>query len=360
MNQFDFESDSDDEFLEQMLRRVRKVKRIRPRPNNFEEWDDEEFVKRFRLTKLTALLVLDEIRDQLEHATNRNSALPPMNQLLLALRFYATGGTLTTAGDFCGVHKVTAGTVVNRVSAAIASLRRTYIKMPEGERECHSLQSDFYRLAAFPRTIGSLDCTHIRIKSPGGDAPEDFRNRKGYFSMNVQTVCDTKLRIRDIVARWPGSSHDSTIFNNSVLKARLERGDFGNSVLVCDSGYAPGLHLLPPLRNPATRAQQLYNESLIRTRNTVERQYGVWKARFPVLALGIRQKIENVQGVIVACAVLHNMAIDNNEHQPPLDAEVEDRVRQGIEEGEIQVDRNENNGAEAVRHAFIQHFERLL
>lgn len=44
-----------------------------------------------------------------------------MDQLLLVLRFYATGRALTTAGDFCGVHEVTAGTVVNRASAALAA-----------------------------------------------------------------------------------------------------------------------------------------------------------------------------------------------------------------------------------------------
>lgn len=52
----------------------------------------------------------------------------------------------------------------------------------------------------------------------GGSNGEIFRNRKGYFSLNVQTMCDSNLKIMDIVARWPGSSHDSTILTQeSVL-----------------------------------------------------------------------------------------------------------------------------------------------
>lgn len=281
-----------------------------------------------------------------------------MNQLLLTLRFYATGGALTTVGDFAGVHKSTAGRVVKRVSEAIASLRPLYIKMPETHEEILDLQHNFFQLAAFPRVIGSMDCTHVKIKSPGGEIPEEFRNRKGYFSFNVQTVCDPKLKIRDIVARWPGSTHDTTIYNNSVVKARLERGDFGNGIFICDSGYAPSQQLFPPFRNPATPAEQLYNEALIRTRNTVERQYGLLKARFPVLALGIQLKLENVQAVIVACAVLHNIAIDSNDPEPPVDPAVRARVARAIEEGHIPL-LQEAGGPEAGRQIFVEYFRGL-
>lgn len=59
-----------------------------------------------------------------------------------------------------------------------------------------------------------------------------YRNRKGYFSINVQIVGDARLRIRDIVARWPGSTHDATIFANSHIRARHENGEFPNTVLL--------------------------------------------------------------------------------------------------------------------------------
>lgn len=36
--------------------------------------------------------------------------------------------------------------------------------------------------------------------------------------MNVQAVCDAHLRFMNVVARWPGSTHDATIFNNSTLR----------------------------------------------------------------------------------------------------------------------------------------------
>lgn len=93
------------------------------------------------------------------------------------------------------------------------------------------------------------------------------------------------MKIQDIVARWPGSSHDSTIFNNSAIRNKFEKGKMKNSILVADSGYAQRSYVMTLVGNPHTVMDPLsgisalavdrYNESLIVTRNTVERSYGV-------------------------------------------------------------------------------------
>lgn len=66
----------------------------------------------------------------------------------------------------------------------------------------------------------------------GGDDPEIFRNRKGYFSINSQFVCDASLKILNVVARWPGSAHDSTIFNSSNIRQVFENNRFRSCVLL--------------------------------------------------------------------------------------------------------------------------------
>lgn len=148
-------------------------------------------------------------------------------------------------------------------------------------------------------------------------------------------MCDSSLKINNIVARWPGSTHDATIFNSSRLRTRFEAGEFGNGILlgkfvVCikfcgrvllfflgDSGYPLKSYLLTPFANPVTRIQNLYNESHIRTRNCIERTNGVYKRRFPVLCYGLRCSLNNSLTVIVATAVLHNIALSMNEGLPP-------------------------------------------
>ena len=37
-------------------------------------------------------------------------------------------------------------------------------------------------------------------------------------------VCDATFRITNLVAKWPGSVHDSRIFRDSALATKLENG----------------------------------------------------------------------------------------------------------------------------------------
>lgn len=290
----------------------------------------------------------------------RNDCLSPTNQLLLALRFYATGSFLNVAGDFCGVHKSTASKTLKRVSAALAGLRARYIKMPASEEELRECRQKFYNIARFPKCIGAIDCSHVKIQSPGGNDAEIFRNRKQFFSLNVQTIADTDLKIRDIVARWPGSAHDSHILRNSRIYHSFENGAFGDNLLVGDSGYPIKNYLITPLLRTRNEAENLFNESLIRTRNVVERSYGVWKRRFPALALGLRLKLETTQSVIVATAVLHNIACNNNEQQPFINEEEERAVNivNGVENGQLDI--NQGVQLNITRQNIINnHFARL-
>lgn len=97
----------------------------------------------------------------------RYHQIDPLTQLLLTLRFYATGSFYITAGDFVGIHKTTAGKIIKRVTDALVSLRPRYVNMPQTEEEKRRVQIEFNNLANFPQVIGAVDCTHIKIQSPG-------------------------------------------------------------------------------------------------------------------------------------------------------------------------------------------------
>lgn len=375
-------SSSSDEEPEIYLRRT---KLYRSRKNRFEEYDDVDFFVRFRLTKRTVELVLHQIENLIKLPTNRyiffhyqhiedayllfihnffrGGCILPRTQLLLTLRFFATGSMLITMGDFMGVSKSSASRIIKRVSAALVTLCPDYIKMYNNEAEMQRSAEHFYNLASFPRVIGAIDCTLIRIQSPGGADAEIYRCRKGYFALNVQTVSDASLRIRNIVCRWPGSTHDMTIFNNSSLKRSFETGRYGRYLLIGDSGYPVLPYLMTKLQEARTPAENLYNESLIRTRNVVERQYGVWKRRFAVLSAGIRLKVDTARRVIIAAAVLHNLAVDMNDHFPEewfADDIFEENHEEPHEANhEPNEARRQHNGRQTRQLIINNHFARL-
>lgn len=98
-------------------------------------------------------------------------------------------------GDVVQVSQSTISRIVFRVSVLIASHINQYIKMPISDETRSENKRLFKELGYGPGTLGlpwidgAIDCTHIRLVHTRFQAIDEiFRNRKGYFSLNVQ-VC---------------------------------------------------------------------------------------------------------------------------------------------------------------------------
>ena len=122
--------------------------------NPLEEYDDEDFRLRFRLTK-------DSVSDLVKK--RRGLPLTAMQQVLITLRFYATGTFQRVIGDLFGVSVFAACTVTHKVSRAIAKQKGQVLSFPENLADN---KRKFYDVAHFPDVIGAIDCTHIRIVCP--------------------------------------------------------------------------------------------------------------------------------------------------------------------------------------------------
>ncbi|KAI8430399.1 hypothetical protein MSG28_000684 [Choristoneura fumiferana] len=168
-------------------------------------------------------------------------------------------------------------------------------------------------------------------------------------------TCDADLKIQDIVARWRGSTHDARIFNECSLKERFEAGEFRGKRLLGDSGYKLEPYLLTPVLRAQSASEERYNTAHIATRNTVERCFGVWKARFRCLLQGMTVKLQNVKTTVIALAVLHNIAIMHNDLVPEADEDGADEEEADEEVVVAAVSRAANN---AHLRAFIhRHFQ---
>lgn len=170
----------------------RRKYRIHHRIDPMNEFDDEEFVQRFRFSKAEVQQIYNLIngRELLEPMKERvGFTIAGMVKLMIALRFYATGDFYRTIGDLFDVSKSSVETIVKEVSYLIASrLRDRYIFAPSTEEQQLQAKVRFMQLANFPLCIGAVDGTHVLIQSFGGDEAELYRNRKTTFSLNVQLV----------------------------------------------------------------------------------------------------------------------------------------------------------------------------
>ncbi|KAK0145505.1 putative nuclease HARBI1 [Merluccius polli] len=294
-----------------VVRRVQAARiisrRYRLLRDPFRRYNAEQFRCRYRLSKRAVRRLIALLADQLGSRGRGNMPVPVAHmKVLLALRYFATGTFLRCCGDMINVHESTVCRVVHRVARAIAALYPNYIAMAN-EDEQRDISTAFYVHAGIPGVIAIVDCTHIVIHGA-------VRNpSRGYSSINTQMVCDNNMRIRNVVARWPGSVHDSRIFSSSHLKAQFEEGVYGG-VLLGDRGYPLRRYLITPVRRPATHAEAQFNESHKKTRCCIERTFGVLKSRFSCLSFGLRATPLRASNIIVACAVLHNLAIDWDEY----------------------------------------------
>lgn len=78
--------------------------------------------------------------------------------------------------------------IIKNISGQLAAHADQFIKFPDDLRR---VSADFQmvqtRYPGLRHIIGAIDCTHIKISRPRGiEHSEVYRNRKGYFSINVQ------------------------------------------------------------------------------------------------------------------------------------------------------------------------------
>ncbi len=76
---------------------------------------------------------------------------------------------------------------------------------------------------------------------------------------------------------------------------------------------------MTPYSEPVTQSERRYNRALKVTRSLIERTFGVLKQRFHVLHSENHMSPDRVCTVVVACCILHNIAIDNNEPVPDFE-----------------------------------------
>ncbi|KAJ8911891.1 hypothetical protein NQ315_012305 [Exocentrus adspersus] len=200
--------------------------------------------------------------------------------------------------------------IIKRLTEYVSNLAPQTIYWPTAQ-ERNVIERDF-RQNGFPGVIGAIDGSHIKIDIPAVD-PDSYLNRKGYHSIQMQVVCDSKKKIRDLFVGYPGSVHDSRVFRVSPLSETLEE-KCQNMYILGDSGYPLLPNLLTPFRDRGqlTRRQINYNRKLSKNRYIVEHCFGLLKQKFRQLYHVKLRKIVNIVHLIRACCVLHNMSLEDN------------------------------------------------
>jgi hypothetical protein len=255
---------------------------------------------------------------------NRGRPLTPIQQVCVALNFYA-GGHFTRISGLCGgVSQKTAWLAINRVTNKLCRLKAHFIRLPttlEMEETAARLEERFH----LPRFAFGIDGVVMIFdgaprKVPEGTVKQDYWNRKMRYATNVQVVGNDRHVIHDINVDWPGVTHDARIWKNSSVKQVLERQR--QFLLAGDSGYPISENLITPYRNAealGNRRKRKFNTRLSGLRTVcTENIFGIMKRRFNQLTK-LKCTLHRARRTIVAIAVLHNISILWNDELPVED-----------------------------------------
>lgn len=276
----------------------------------------------FRLSKDLAMHLVHELQPFMKQC-KRKTGVALERKVLGTLLFLAHGCYQSCVGDSfnLGLSQQTMSICIEQVTSAITDhLLERWVVFPQTDRSRNQVKQRFMQEYNFPGVIGAIDCTHVAIISPPVEHPThpglSYYNRKGFYSINVQLICDADLNILNCNPKFPGSSHDSAIWSlssvNRHLQQAYEEGSLNSSWLIGDSGYPLQPWLLTPIIDaPEQTPEERYTNTHISARNCIERCNGVLKQRFRCLLQHRVLHYNPVKAgkIIYACVVLHNMTI---------------------------------------------------
>ena len=88
-----------------------------------------------------------------------------------------------------------------------------YIKFPETDVDIVATMTTF-EMKPLPNCVGAIDGSHIEIVRPN-ECATDYYNRKGYYSILLQGICDGNGKFLSVSSGHPGSIHDARMMRRS-------------------------------------------------------------------------------------------------------------------------------------------------
>ena len=178
--------------------------------------------------------------------------------------------------------------------------------------------------ASFNCVIGAIDGMLVWTLKPSLKCCETAKcgekhflcSRKDKFGLNLQTICDHKLRFTWVDIRWPGSTSDYMAWMTSDLCGKLEDDDgllLEGKCIVGDNAYVKKKYMSVPHKGIVSLYDDAYNFYVSQLRITIERAFGVLVHRWAILRRPLNIPTEKVGPFVMALCRLHNYCIDEKE-----------------------------------------------
>lgn len=275
-----------------------------------------ELIQDFRLSRKAMRALQGLLRREQDHGWGHEL------EVLIYVYWLAHGLSYRVVSRVFNVPRSTIHRIVHKVAQFIWDNLHRAIYFPS-PANLETVGRGFGQLSGTPilnKAVGAIDGCHIRIKPPSLHRL-DYLNYKGFYSINMQAICDSSGKFLDIFVGYPGSVHDTRILKSSSFYTARRYPPSGYFILG-DGGY-PCLEtpvcLITPYREPVNgRVQQRFNYHHSKGRSIIERAFGIMKTRWrSTLFKALEVRPTFAPQVIASCAFLHNVCLDNGDILEP-------------------------------------------
>lgn len=181
--------------------------------------------------------------------------------------------------------------------------------------------------------LGCIDGTSINVRTPAHKIKSTYVKRHDIPSVTLQGICDYKLRFIDVCIGPPGKIHDARVFKLSFISSDLPHIYGKDYHIIGDNAYNLREYLLTPYEDcgALTTEEINYNKIFNGTRVLIENTFGILKGRFRQLTCLEFHSVHKMSKFIIACCVIHNLCIDNDDFIEVINEEIEDVEMADIE-----------------------------
>ena len=273
--------------------------------------------------------VFDEIVEAVtpliqKQRTNFRRPVPPGLRVAVTIRFLATGDTYQSLSFAFRVAANTISLIVPETCRAIISVYgETLVKLPQSSRQWEEVAQRYEDRWNLPHCLGAIDGKHIRIRKPKLSGSW-FYNYKKFFSIVLLAIVDADYKFQYVDVGAVGSESDGGVWAQTQFVKLLDRQDacipppkaLSNDpngppteyFFVADDAFPLRSYLMKPFpQRGLTKEERIYNYRMSRARMTVENAFGILANRFRIFHTSICLKEENIDAVVLASCILHNM-----------------------------------------------------
>ena len=226
--------------------------------------------------------------------------------------------------DIYGISNHSSRRIIDLFVKAVRSCEEMALRLPTTQMELDTVANGFGNCSSvhplYYGCVGCIDGWLACINKPKekvGVRPNDyFSGHYATFGLNVQAMCDSKLRFTYFAVAAAGKTNDNRAFGRCTDLLDWIHSLPEGYYIIGDNAYTITNRLLIPftvLQLGNEEYRRTYNYYLSQLRIRIEMAFGRLTTKWRLFRRNIDGDLDRISSLIMTAARLHNYVIDNDD-----------------------------------------------